>query len=190
MEAWTKKLIEKRKKEKKKRGKMTVEWSDVSQPQRGEASEFHLGENLPWSMISVIVVSNMHTFDADIIFRSHSIFVEVGSRYIRPIFIAGTRASRYLREESKVNWNPTLDSCESFTFVSFTGTKWHVSTIQCVYAINVHDEKIYTFSQFTARKRRFWEDNFVWKMLRYFDYWMREIWFVSFKLWIGWSSLL
>lgn len=57
-----------------------------------------------------------------IIFRAHSIFVEVGSRYIRPIFIAGTRASRYLREESKVNWNPTLDSCESFTFVSFTGT--------------------------------------------------------------------
>lgn len=31
--------------EKKKRGKMTVEWSDVSQPY-SEASEFNLGENL------------------------------------------------------------------------------------------------------------------------------------------------
>ena len=32
---------------------------------------------------------------------------EMGSRYARPIFVVGTRVSRYLREESKVNRDPT-----------------------------------------------------------------------------------
>lgn len=115
---------------KKKRGKMTSRMiRRVTALQRSFRIQSSR-EFVPQSMIIIVVPTKpgpCNTYircrqQGGIIFRAHSIFVEVGSRYIRPIFIAGTRASRYLREESKVNWNPTLDSCESFTFVSFTGT--------------------------------------------------------------------